>query len=310
MYQLHYPIIKSIPPLNTAMPWDILLAYIYTDSIAQFDNSERTVSSTARWATMHDTLAGLITYNYKMTDYNPIIFTQYLNEISLNARTRYRTSIIDVRDNIRAALLKAAPKPADRLGLYSLLYPDYILRVRITGIDSMLIKPHPSLINPYKFRATADVIDTLKGMVFTTCAQQFLARTPVNEWPNVMMDPKYPCIEFQYSHGNYFDPNMNGEPWLYPDRDPSFAQSDGGFQMQVGQEAIVFLSHYGQRYDSTKDYFDLNLEPQASYNALPIINGQVRDINHIWSGRTMISYDDWKARFYELREKILTGKYN
>ncbi len=36
VYQIQYPIIKTIPPLNTAMPWDILLAYIYTDSIAQF----------------------------------------------------------------------------------------------------------------------------------------------------------------------------------------------------------------------------------------------------------------------------------
>ncbi len=86
-------------------------------------------------------------------------------------------------------------------------------------------------------------------------------------------------------------------------------QANGGFQMQVGQEALVFLTHSGQRYDSTNDYFDLNVDPRASYGALPIINGQVRDVNHIWSNQTMISYDDWKARVYELRNKILTGKY-
>ncbi len=86
---------------------------------------------------MNDTLAGMMTYMYKMTDYNPIIFTQYLSEVSLGRGERYVTSINKLRDNVRDALLQVTPKPADYLGLYSVLYPEYILRVRVTGIDSM-----------------------------------------------------------------------------------------------------------------------------------------------------------------------------
>ena len=37
MYQVRYPIIRSLPPLNSGMPWDILAAYVYMDSLARFD---------------------------------------------------------------------------------------------------------------------------------------------------------------------------------------------------------------------------------------------------------------------------------
>ena len=43
--------------------------------------------------------------------------------------------------------------------------------------------------------------------------------------------------------------------------------------------------------------------------ALPIIGGQVRDVNHIWSDQTLLGYEEWKRNFMMLRERLLAGTY-
>lgn len=36
MFQVKYPIIQSIPPISSDMPIDVILSYIYTDSLVRF----------------------------------------------------------------------------------------------------------------------------------------------------------------------------------------------------------------------------------------------------------------------------------
>jgi hypothetical protein len=308
MYQVKYPIIRSLPPLSSGMPWDILGSYIYLDSIVRFDNHEQTVASLASWSTMNDTLKGLSKYFYKTMDYNPILLTQYTYEVDLKRGRRYVASVNSIIGELFAAFHRSIPNRAEAPALCSTFFPDYILRVRINAIDSMPLKPWPSRSDSHIFRVTASVLDTLKGRVFSTCTDQY--STGSGGSITAALNP--PCIQFGYVHGNYFRTDgLLETPWMYPARDEAFfaSPSDNGFAMHPGQEAIVFLSHHGRLLDSSFDYFSLNLDPTAAYNALPIINGQVRDINHIWSGSESIDYADWKARFITLRDKILNGTY-
>ena len=45
--------------------------------------------------------------------------------------------------------------------------------------------------------------------------------------------------------------------------------------MHAGQEAVVFLSQTPALVDSSNDYFNVRLQSLTSYNALPIIDGNV-----------------------------------
>jgi len=306
MYQHQYPILRTLPQLNTTMPYDVLLSYIYLDSIARFDTKGQTFDHSEAWRTMNDTLKGMLQYMYRMVDYNPKIFTQYLIETSLKS-SKYKADLYGIMVNLRRDMLRAVPNRTEARALYSIFYPDYILRVRVNRIDSMILKPTPlSQGNPYVYRVTADVLDTLKGQTFSDCNEQAILRNTDNK-PMVLAEGRYSCIQFQYMAANYFQPSMTME-WPYANRDEAFSKR-GGFSMEVGQEAVVFLTYQDQRYDSAYDYIELGLEPQASYNALPIIDGKVRDVNGIWSDQPMMEYAEWRSRFMGLREKILTGSY-
>ncbi len=186
-----------------------------------------------------------------------------------------------------------------------MIYPDYILRIKVTGIDSAELK---SPIVRHKFRVRCEILDTLKGQRISTCPDQLLMQQPP---PQAVAYTNPPCFEFQYTHRNYWPGgSIHQSDYPYQTKDPAFSVgADSSFAMQVGQEAIVFLSYHASVVDSSFDYYDIDLEPEASYNALPVINGQVHDINRVWSNSTTMSYQDWRNRFFRLREKILTQTY-
>ncbi|MFZ1571868.1 MAG: hypothetical protein WAT89_03935, partial [Candidatus Kapaibacterium sp.] len=84
MFQVKYPIIQSIPPISSDMPIDVILSYIYTDSLVRFfeKGTRKKINS---WTTMNDTLKSSVVALYKMVDYNPMIFRQYDGETGLNS---------------------------------------------------------------------------------------------------------------------------------------------------------------------------------------------------------------------------------
>lgn len=306
MYQERFPIIRSLPPLSTDMPLDILLSYIYLDSCARFDTGETVLRKLFHWKTMNDTLKGMLTYYYKLTDYDPILFNQYLWETNLKLRTRYVAALRPVADALREALLRAAPHREEAQALHAALYADNILRVRVLSVDSMLGKPEPSPLNPYVYRVTAEVLDTIKGRVFAACGGLQAKTDP----DHGVAQSTTPCIRFIYARGNYYQVlGENADMPKPPKRDSAFMSYEGGFKMHAGQEAIVFLGMSPSLFDSSNDYFNVWLQPLTSYNALPIIDGMVRDMNHYWSASDLMTYADWKTRYLQIRDKILTGNY-
>ncbi len=57
------------------------------------------------------------------------------------------------------------------------------------------------------------------------------------------------------------------------------------------------------------NFDNLDIESTASYNALPIIDGNIRDINHIWSNQTTISYSQWLAIVQNIITTIKSRNY-
>lgn len=307
MYQVRYPIIRNIPPLSSGMPFDIMFSYIVTDSLCRFAPQKDVTNLLKSWLVMNDTLRYATKYLYRMMDYNPIIFRQYQDQIMLLRKAPFTTSFQSTKDAIQKKFEQFVPSQ-DKQAVKAVLGAEYILRVQVVKIDSISDK---LVAGQIRYRVTAKVLDTLKGQVYQPA--------PCNSGHAVFDDAApYPCIYFQYGEHNYFDASgsiglmAKGEtiePWPFNKQDSAFMRTLNRFEMKPGQDAIIFLIHDAQLFDHEADYYELSLATNYSYNALPIINGKVRDVNAVWSNNLLMDYADWKARYQEIRNKILNGSY-
>ncbi len=310
-YHRKFPILRSLPPLNSGMPPEVMAAYIHLDSLARFNTNGDLVQpdkATAAWRARPELLKKTLAACYTAMDYDPLMFEQYDMETALKRGRIYKIPLGFITGYFPGILTKAASIPREGGGLRAAFAPDYVLRVKVVTIDSMLTNystPLPGGI--YIFSVTAQILDTLKGRAIPFCEPN-----PVGNGSNAMplSTNMPPTIRFQYFHNNYVSYSSRWDKM--PEQDSAFiAMNEGGwrdFTMHVGQEAVVFLDHSAWKLDTMYDYYDLAMSAEAYY-ALPIINGQVRDVNHYWSDNLLMNYADWRRRFLEIREKILSGTY-
>jgi len=284
------------------MPPDIMLGYIGLDSLlrnATIRNIDSTIKS---WNGFNDTLKWALTYLYKLNDYNPMIFNQYLGETSFhrkeaNNNERYLSSPLLLQVSLSEKFRKLSNNTF-KLAKYSMLLSDYILRVRITNIDSMI--NHNSSTKYMSFRAKAVILDTLKGKVIPPNNSQLNSVTSSYVSPG--------NFSFQFTSINYGSLGLMDEYRLYNKIEPSF-YVDRKFRMKIGQEAIIFVTLNNQLFDNEFDYFDLELCPLASFNALKIENGIVYDVNNVWSNQTEIPYTEWKELYLNYLQEILNRSF-
>ncbi len=324
MFQTRYPIITSIQPVSTSMPYDVLLSFVYLDSLLRFGDGKEAFARMRLWSSMNDTLKEMAKTLFRIDDYDLRILTQFVDEVGLNrkvtgnprtiingdtipansiARGRYVMSLADLRREFLSAYYRTIPVASERKALVSIVGADYVLRINVLSIDSMVNKNSP--LGYKRYRVTEQVMDTLKGKVFTSPV------TPLGTKDAGMAQlATNPTIQFQYTPMKYLlyteFPNY---PPRYPLRDSAFSAADGSFTMAVNQRAIVFLGHQNDKVDNQFDYYDLDVQPLYSNNALPITGGNVRDVNNIWTTTTSTPYATWKSRFQTLKSKVQSGAY-
>jgi len=332
-YQTSYPIIHSIPPLNSSMPFEVMLSYFLLDSVMRNTTLKQTTSMHKSWNSMNDTLKWAAQGMYLLADYNPILMHQYGIETLLHRKPSTPDTSIPVKkmkigdstipnniptgtlplfsnilpyflNSLSDCMYTCGPDSAERNALYSLLYSDYILRVKINSIDSTIdymgLSPQSKI-----YRAVAEVIDTIKGKVFKSYDYPI-----IKKGGNAQQTNNYPLIAFEYTRNHYSGTtSIHYTPYEYRNVDPAFTEEYSDFVMHPGQEAVVFIKLSLPLIDSSNDYFNVELNAGCSNNALPIINGEVRDLNHVWSQTTLQSYSAWKSRVQQLITKILTRSY-
>ncbi len=318
VFQEGFPIIRSIPPLNASMPYNVLIGYVYLDSLLRFGNKPTLDSLFKSWYALNDTLKGVLKYMYIINSYNPMFFNQYANEVRFyqkrgkrelkiigdNSDTlpptsgRYTLSLSRLKDDA-CEKFREVYTGSNKMAYYSMLYADYILRVRIISIHSMLNKN--SSLDYYRYKATSIVLDTLKGN-----------KIPI-KCPDMLVNNKITSVidcffNFQYSPLNYGMFNVVGQEPLYSRPDTAFIIGNS-FGMHNNQEAIVFIRFNNPKYDFQNDFFDLDLEGRCSLNALRIENGNIFDINNVWSAQTVVPYNNWKQIYMNLLNNIMNGNY-
>ena len=325
MYQYQFPIIRSIPPLSISMPYNALLSYIYTDSLLRFATRSALKSRISAWTSPNDTLKWMAYADYVMSDYNPIIFRQYQQETvnwqitgtalrsnspydTLPALTgRYKTLYNEIKPLLDMKIAEVLPD-SDSRAIMSLLTCEYILKIKVISIDSMIDKlSSHSFPGSYYYRVTAIVYDTIKGKVLPPAPID----SEYSKNGSKILEPSNRLIQFGYTKRAYNSLGVSGnEKYRYSEPDTAFLSGTGyAFSMKPNQEAIVFLSYFNNLIDAQNDYFDLSLDPLASLNALPIIDGYVRDVNKVWSQNLLMSYSSWKAKVDLFKSKILNRTY-
>lgn len=298
-----YPIIRRIPPLNSGMPYDVMSAYIYLDSLARFYDDPAIMAGAPALIAQPGMLKRLVASSYTAVDYNPALFRQYDIETTLKSDI-FKWFVGKFTEALPKAIANTASNPREADALTAVMLPDYVLRVKVMAIDSLPLAMPLDLPNSrggtHCYTVTVEVLDTLKGKVFLPCIEH----NSSNSAPALTTSARS-CTKFQFYSSSYF---QDISDWKFVE-DSAFLADNGKFTMHAGQEAIVFLKYFGMRYTYTHDYIGLTTSPRSSYNALPIIEGKVRDVNCIWSDQIMIDYNDWRDRFMGLRDKILAGTY-
>ena len=301
IWHKQYPILKSCLPLDTGMPTDILLSYIYLDSALKNVKNSEFETRLDTWTTNNDTLETMYKYFYKMVDYDPVKFHQYARVSAYHSKCENKGSGSQWVVNLASKYLSLHKADSSQRAIFSMLGAENILHIKITNIESKY-PPHRSWGDSTEqfYKAECTVLDTLKGQVF----QSYLVPMPQAKNSKSTPEATY-YTYFEYQKKRQWQHNWNVKR-LYPLQEPRMTTADGyDFKMDEGKEYIVFLKRVSFLVDEENDYFRLSLSKSFSNNALPIENGYVYDVNHIWSDQDSLTMTEWKSIYESYKQQII-----
>ncbi|MFN8360849.1 MAG: hypothetical protein U0264_13125 [Candidatus Kapaibacterium sp.] len=292
-FEVAYPKLSVIPPLSTGMDFETLLSYILADSLMRSTTRESLTSHVKYWKKQkvkNDTIIAAIKYLYKLKDYDPIRFYQYMHSLD---SPLYSINLLKLHSSVAEVLSRIVTNTPNAFAINQLFEADYILKVHVNFIDSLPWINHP---NQYIYQVNATVLDTLKGRVFQSCGIENLSIKKSNKQLAPTTASNTLC--FTYVTGPYSNDVDNYKV------DESLLNGAGNLSLQPSQEVIVSLSHGNYLWDYGYDYFGLSIS-----RVTPIINGQVKDNNNEWSNSLLLNYADWKSAFLQKKNMLLTGGY-
>ncbi len=202
------------------------------------------------------------------------------------------------------------------MAYYAMGASDYILKMYIISIDSALDKLAPSsdtslARRKYIYRACAEVLDTIKGKRFVNY-NGLITNNHSNK-----IQTSGPIVYFTYTARMYdflYSAPLNGQsllPNASVDTTFAFTETDGTitYNMKAGQTIVGFIRLEDRLIDSTRDYFEMMLDPLCSLMALPVKDGQILDVNHYWSTSNSMLYGDWRTIANTIKNAIVNKSY-
>ncbi len=289
--QISVPVIESFPPLSMGMPLDVLLGYIYYDSLSR-TMPRLSIDSFARGLTNSDTLAYAIKYLYEMDDYDPITFRQWLKLTP--SIGHYKTSPGYIYSKFAAVASTIIPD-TERTAM--LCGSDFIAHVRISSLQDYDDSARSDLQN--EVIVSCQVLDTIKGNVYPPCPET--STLPVRS-PGLLSVGE--CLQLVYSPSS--PRSAAGGDVLYGWM-PRLQDSSGNPWIALGQEYIAFLSIISLGNDSSN--YVLTICPvyfKSSFSGLyPIVSGVVQDPNNDFGFGANLPVSDFitalRSRIYSIK---------
>lgn len=302
-FEQQFAIPSSLPPLSTDMPYDVMLGYIYLDSLLKNTTYEEVYKSCwNRWINeeskeMNDTLKYAFQYLYKLMDYDPIRFVQFHDNMDMKY---YTMSPMSISGQLSRVLNSKTPNLRKKTSFGLIHKSQHILHVKVIDVYRIPYRWYMSDTidyNKYLYNISAVVIDTIKGQTFKPVETNMLKINIKDEKKLALIGSSNPAISFRHTNGPY----CNDE---FPFKtDPDLLDMNGDLLLQSGQELIVFLTYGNRLVDEQNDYYGLDL-----ITVYPVIDGKVRDITHIWSDNDLIDYEDWFKIYNEKKALLFKGE--
>ncbi len=265
---LNTPRLQSFPPLNTGMPLDVLIGYIYLDSLRK--QNSNSVKDFIVMMGNSDTLRHVLKYLYEIDDYDPIKLMNYLRT-SPAPRTRYYESSGEaIRDGI---LWHTADVLPDTERTAMICYADVIARIVVTGLESRYDSVRGSAF-PNQVIVSSQVIDTIKGHVLPSCSDIYSTQKKGSK-PLTLPN----CLPFSYSPQEHLS-GLNGDVDFGLRH--TMTDSLGNPWVKLGGEYIAFLSFYLVGGDSLSIYYTVDLPKFCTTQGslYQVIDGHVSDPNN------------------------------
>jgi len=299
------PRLTQVPPLRPDMTPLVLQSYSILDYLCSENLGD---PRTLAWSyNSYDTMRAVLRYLYSMTDYDAVLFQQYLYEYNDAIGTYYGSPnmIFEAfRDRVRTFFPEKNKIPR-------LLNPNCILDIVVTDIqdDSDANATYP--IHPLPVKCiTAKVLDRLKGqhLLSFDCNQQ-LSRTGgvgvrnIRKREKILGTDTNQCIHFIYSpFWRKF------RPWGFDVNDEAIGVDSAGNPtncpdcygqnaLVVGQEYVIVLQARLLDFIGANAYYDywpeMSYDPQGGI--FPMVDGNVIDSSNYWGYGSSVPLDQFKS---------------
>jgi hypothetical protein len=294
---LQFPILTLRPPVTTDMPLDVLLGYIFADSLARSVPTAESASLINN-LTESDTLQHALRYYYLMDDYDPVRFFQWRG---WSTNGTYMTPPGWLCYSLMRRAYEIIPNARKIMPIHD---ADIIAHVLVHSV-------YQKTDTSARFARTAElvtceIIDPIKGNRIPYC-KSYDGTSDLDE-EVLISHPALlgSCLQFDYR----LEWSRVGDAEAFSDT--SFGSPSGEQWIKTNHEYIVFLQFAGiyGRFDDTV-YTGSNwgyLTPgrivsmTTTGGMYPIIDGRVYDPNDDFGfGGNNLTTEAWK---YNLRARI------
>lgn len=317
-------VLTSIPPVGFGRPSAINYFYSGIDSLLRV-LPPHVLKQVIESYLPTDTARSILALLYNAVDYDPMLFHQYALETELHRKVsvatgtgdtvivgRYLSSLWDAKWSFFKRYRKELKDSVDGLAKSSLIASSIVARVTIRSIDSIpddSAMPKPGM----RYVVIADILDTLQGFIgWNTYVDQnkLLNGTKIGSGDRTQTTSP-PQIVFTYHTLSYQPEALLQESsiaTLYPNAHQMTTDTNGLLKLRIDKDYIVFLTFQSPKIDSTRDYFQPAIFPQACRGVLYIDeNENVKDVNNLFSTTGTITWSAFVEKFDALRSSIKSG---
>lgn len=275
------------------MPLDVLLGYIYFDSLAR-TCTQSDLDSVIGQLNYGDTLRYALRYLYIMQDFDPLVFFQFCYAHPAGYRFKSLPSGI-VKDLVERAMVVSP----DHYVSPSLCATELILHLSVTDTSSAIDSSLPDGMNRTMV-VTASVIDTIKGSVLPTCTMAYpysSGRRPVDWSTKSVLSPN--CFQFEYAL--FWQKDIRNGSFRYNYN--TQYDTAGNSYVKKGGEYIVLLRFQNLGIDSSVSYFSCypGMHHSSCMSIYAISEGHVLDPQNDFGFGTRTTLADFESN---LKSKI------
>jgi len=328
---LHFttPYYNYSPVLFPSMPYDVMFSYLLIDSILRHSEDVPDViySFLNRFEDNqisydNDTLNYVLKYLYKMMDYDPLLFWDYM----LKGKEYDRiTNTFFVYDRLSQLLYndnKMSGRVPNGEQKRRIMRSFYILHIYVDTTTLFKRTKPNDWIKDFTI-VYAQVLDTIKGRILPNINTGFVAsnneqlnsqnndfNTSVLPGTNISIPDNVNLI-FDYCNQK----NLNGDNeliFIAVDRETgeqkrvgAMYDKDGNPWVKPKKEYIVILAPNYECTDDYKYYFGLNpVGGSYSRGMYPIEDGNVIDGGNVWGFGNVVPLEEFKQKFNALLNEI------